>query len=81
MTAKKRILFLAANPASETALRLQEEAREIREELKFAGLRDDFSFEERGAVRPKDFWSGAIGNISQFCAFLWAWGAVRSDLS
>jgi hypothetical protein len=54
MTTRETILFLAANPVGSTALRLSEEAREIREELERAGLRDNFLFHERGAVRPKD---------------------------
>jgi hypothetical protein len=54
MTTRETILFLAANPANSTVLRLSEEAREIREELERAGLRDQFVFHERGAVRPKD---------------------------
>jgi CHAT domain-containing protein len=54
MTSRQTILFLAANPVDSTALRLSEEAREIREELERAGLRDTFVFHERGAVRPKD---------------------------
>src|SRR6202043_1057133 len=52
--AREAILFLAANPTDSTVLRLSEEAREIREELERAGLRDKFLFHERGAVRPKD---------------------------
>lgn len=53
-TTRETILFLAANPTDLTVLRLSEEAREIREELERAGLRDKFHFHERGAVRPKD---------------------------
>jgi transcriptional regulator of met regulon len=53
-TTRETILFLAANPTDLTVLRLSEEAREIREELERAGLRDKFLFQERGAVRPKD---------------------------
>ncbi|CCE07224.1 hypothetical protein BRAS3843_2000010 [Bradyrhizobium sp. STM 3843] len=53
-TTRETILFLAANPTDSTVLRLSEEAREIREELERAGLRDKFLFHERGAVRPKD---------------------------
>ena len=59
-TVRETILFLAANPTDSTVLRLSEEAREIREELERAGLRDKFTLHERGAVRPTDMKSDAI---------------------
>jgi hypothetical protein len=51
---KKRILLLAANPAGTTALRLDEEARAIQEELHRANQRDQFEFVTRLAARPMD---------------------------
>jgi hypothetical protein len=49
-----RILFLAANPASTTKLRLDEELREIREELTLSNIRERFDLQSREAVRPRD---------------------------
>jgi hypothetical protein len=51
---KKRILFLAANPAGTTALRLDEEARAIQEEIQRGSQRDAFEFVTHLAVRPLD---------------------------
>jgi hypothetical protein len=51
---KQRILFLAANPAGMTALRLDEEARAIQDELRYASHRDQFEFVTRLAARPMD---------------------------
>lgn len=44
------ILFLAANPRGEQALRLAKECAEIQHELNLASHRDDFRFESRWAV-------------------------------
>lgn len=51
---KKRILFLAANPTGTTALRLDEEARAIQDEIQRGSQRDAFEFVTRLAVRPLD---------------------------
>ena len=51
---KKQILFLAANPAGTPALKLDEEAREIQEEIQRANPRDPFEFVTRMAARPMD---------------------------
>jgi hypothetical protein len=51
---KQQILFLAANPAGTVALRLDEEARAIQEELQRATQRDQFAFVTRMAARPLD---------------------------
>ena len=51
---KKPILFLAANPVGTTALKLDEEARAIQEELRRATQRDEFEFVSRLAARPMD---------------------------
>lgn len=48
------VLFLAANPLTQAQLRLDEEARAIREQLRLADFRDSIKFESRWAVRPSD---------------------------
>lgn len=51
---RKQILFLAANPAGTAALKLDEEARAIQEEIQRASQRDQFEFVTRMAARPLD---------------------------
>src|SRR5512140_1158757 len=51
---RKQILFLAANPAGTVALKLDEEARAIQEEIQRASQRDQFEFVTRMAARPLD---------------------------
>lgn len=48
------ILFLASNPSKASALRLDEEARSIREKIRLAEYRDTVKFETRWAVRAGD---------------------------
>lgn len=48
------VLFLAANPLDVAQLRLDEEARLIREQLRLSDFRDSIKFESRWAVRPSD---------------------------
>ena len=55
----KKILILAANPRNSAPLRLDEEVREIDEELTRAKQRDRFELVQRWAVRPRDI-QGAI---------------------
>jgi hypothetical protein len=50
----KTVLILAANPKGTTALRLDQEVREVREALKLSRDRDDFKLESRMAVQWKD---------------------------
>jgi hypothetical protein len=50
----RTILFLAANPAGTTQLRLDEENREIDEGLRRARQRDRFELKQKWAVRPQD---------------------------
>lgn len=50
----KNILFLAANPKGTSPLKLDQEAREIGEELRRSHQDDQFSLEQRWAVRPRD---------------------------
>jgi hypothetical protein len=49
-----RILFLSADPADTSRLRLGEEIREIRKELQLGEMRSRFEFEDRMAIRPED---------------------------
>lgn len=51
---KMKILFLAADPADSTRLRLGQELRDIREKLQLSKLRDAFELESRESVRPGD---------------------------
>ncbi len=48
------ILFLAADPADATRLRLGEEVREIQEKIQLAKLRDQFKLNFRLSARPAD---------------------------
>jgi hypothetical protein len=50
----KKILFLAANPKGTSPLRLDQEARDIGDELRRAYEGDQFSLEQRWAVRTRD---------------------------
>ena len=63
------ILFLAANPLDTTRLRLDEELREVREELERAKLRDRFTLHSRGAVRPRDFIRAMLDLAPRFVHF------------
>jgi hypothetical protein len=49
-----KVLFLAANPKDTDPLRLGEESREIKQRLRAAELRDQFTFEQEHAVRVTD---------------------------
>jgi hypothetical protein len=51
---KHQILFLAANPIGLTARKLDQQAREIQEELQLGGERDRFQFVLRPAAQPLD---------------------------
>lgn len=51
---KISVLFLASNPINVQQLRLDEEARSIKEMISKTKLRDSLSFESRWAVRPMD---------------------------
>ncbi|WP_232224180.1 hypothetical protein [Mastigocladopsis repens] len=50
-TCVKTILLLAANPRKTSALRLDEEVREIDEGLRRANKREQFKLEQKWAVR------------------------------
>jgi len=49
-----KVLFLAANPASEARLALDEEIRSITEKIRLAEGRDLLRVEQAHAVRPDD---------------------------
>ena len=49
-----KILFLSADPRNVSRLRVGEELRDIREQLKLANLREEFILEDRTATRPRD---------------------------
>lgn len=50
----KKVLFLAANPKGTSPLRLDQELRDIGEELRRSNQGDKFTLEQRWAVRPRD---------------------------
>jgi hypothetical protein len=50
----KTILFLAANPKGTSPLRLEQEARDINDELRRAYQGEQFKLEQRWAVRSRD---------------------------
>lgn len=50
----KTILILAANPEGSSSLRLDQELRDIAEGLRRSQQRDQFSLEQKLAVRPRD---------------------------
>jgi hypothetical protein len=49
-----RILFLSASPTDEARLRVDKEAREIREKLQLAKMRENFEYHTRSAIRSND---------------------------
>lgn len=51
---KRKILFLAANPADATRLALDVESREIQEKIRSSEYRGDLELHTRWAVRPID---------------------------
>ncbi|BDA71794.1 hypothetical protein CAL7716_059600 [Calothrix sp. PCC 7716] len=56
----KTILILAANPASTSRLRLDEEVREIENGLQAAKHRDQFKLVQKWAVRTRDFYRAIL---------------------
>lgn len=55
-----RILFLAAEPTGQAALRLGAEVRDIQQRLKLSAKRDQFKLEARFATRPTDLTEGLV---------------------
>lgn len=66
----KTILILAANPASTSRLRLDEEVREIENGLQASKHRDQFKIVQKWAVRTRDFYRAILEHqpiIVHFC--------------
>ncbi|GAA6617152.1 CHASE2 domain-containing protein [Scytonema sp. NUACC26] len=68
-TRVKTILILAANPASTSRLRLDEEVREIEEGLRRANKREQFKLEQKWAVRQRDFYRAILDYQPQIVHF------------
>ncbi|OKH51781.1 NACHT and WD repeat domain-containing protein [Scytonema sp. HK-05] len=68
-TRVKTILILAANPASTSRLRLDEEVREIEEGLRRANKREQFKLEQKWAVRQRDFYRAILDYKPQIVHF------------
>jgi hypothetical protein len=51
---KITVLFMASNPANTVALKLDEEARAIQQQIRLSEYRDSIQFETRWAVRTSD---------------------------
>ena len=62
MSEVKKILLLSANPLETGRLRVDEEMREIKEGLKRARKRDDFTLESAEAVRYRDLRRAILEN-------------------
>ncbi len=68
-TPVKTILILAANPASTSKLRLDEEVREIEEGLLRANKGEQFKLEQKWARRPRDFYQAILDYKPQIIHF------------
>ncbi|MBW4630426.1 MAG: AAA-like domain-containing protein [Iphinoe sp. HA4291-MV1] len=68
-TRVKTILLLAANPRKTSALRLDEEVREIDEGLRRANKRELFKLEQKWAVRSRDFYRAILDSQPQIVHF------------
>lgn len=65
----RKILILAANPKDTSRLRLDRELRDIAEGLERAQKRDQFSLEQRLAVRPRDIQRAILDSNPQVIHF------------
>lgn len=65
----QRILVLAANPKTTSRLRLDEELRDIEAGLRRAQHRDEFTFAQRLAVRPRDIQRAMLEETPQIVHF------------
>jgi len=79
MIAKVKILFLAANPKNTTALRLDEEIREIQSRIRAADFRDHFDLISRWAVRPDDLLQ-ALNEVRPHVVHFSGHGSTASEL-
>ena len=68
-SAVKTILILASNPRNTSALRLDEEVREIDTELQRAKKRELFDLKQRWAVRIQDVYQSLLDFKPQFVHF------------
>lgn len=75
---KKSILLLAANPRDTYSLRLQEEEREIKERLRFAGF-GKVPIHSIGATRPRDI-QQAMLNFKPHIVHVISYGAGKDGL-
>jgi len=66
---KTKILIVAANPLSQTRLRLDQEMREIEDGLERAKRRDSFELILRLAVRPRDLQKALLSEKPQIVHF------------
>ncbi|QQE64855.1 hypothetical protein GFS31_15380 [Leptolyngbya sp. BL0902] len=64
-----KILFLAANPKNTTRLRLDEELRDIKEGLRRAQQRDQFTLISHEAVRSRDIQRAMLDEMPQIVHF------------
>ena len=64
-----KILFLAANPKNTTRLRLDEELRDIKEGLRRAQQRDQFTLVSHEAVRSRDIQRAMLDETPQIVHF------------
>ena len=76
---KITILFLSASPSDETHLRVDQEFREIQEQLQRAKRRDKFRLEIRPAARPRDI-SQAILDVEPNIVHFSGHGSKTGDL-
>jgi hypothetical protein len=65
----KKILFLAANPRGTTPLRLEQEVRDISQELRQAHQSEQFRLEQRWAVRSRDIQQAMLDVSPQIVHF------------
>lgn len=65
----KTILFLAANPKGTSPLRLEQEARDIGDELRRAHQGEQFKLEQRWAVRSRDIQQAMLDISPQIVHF------------
>jgi hypothetical protein len=64
-----RILFLGANPPGTSRLRIDEEIREIQQEIQLGRERDRIKIEIRSAVRPRDITRAMVDFRPHFVHF------------
>ncbi len=64
-----KILFLGANPRDTTRIRIDEELREIDQQLRLSSGRDRLSLGQKWAVRPDDLQQSLVDNEPQIVHF------------